>query len=78
MDDSPRVYNPATEWQMRLKATLYSPEEREFAEGERIQLTRSKWDQGIRVGNLATIEQNPRRWRPLGQSGLGSQHAAHP
>jgi len=56
-DDSPRVYNPATEWQMRLKATLYSPEERELAEGERIQLTRSEWDQGIRVGNLATIEQ---------------------
>ena len=55
-DDSPRFYNPATEWQMRLKATLYSPEEREFAEGDRIQLTRSKWDQGIRVGNLATIE----------------------
>jgi conjugative relaxase-like TrwC/TraI family protein len=56
-DDSPRVYNPATEWQMRLKATLYSPEERELAEGERIQFTRSQWDQGIRVGNLATIEQ---------------------
>ena len=56
-DDSPRVYNPATEWQMRLKATLYSPEERELAEGERIQFTRSEWDQGIRVGNLATIEQ---------------------
>jgi hypothetical protein len=55
-DDSPRVYNPATEWQMRLKATVYSPEERELAEGERIQLTRSEWDQGIRVGNLATIE----------------------
>ena len=56
-DDSPRVYNPATEWQMRLKATVYSPEERELAVGERIQLTRSEWDQGIRVGNLATIEQ---------------------
>jgi hypothetical protein len=56
-DDGPRVYNPATEWQMRLKATLYSPEERELAEGERIQFTRSQWDQGIRVGNLATIEQ---------------------
>ena len=55
-DDSPRVYNPATEWQMRLKATVYGPEERELAEGERIQLTRSEWDQGIRVGNLATIE----------------------
>ena len=55
-DDSPRVYNPATEWQMRLKSTVYSPEEREMAEGERIQLTRSEWDQGIRVGNLATIE----------------------
>ena len=55
-DDSPRVYNPATEWQMRLKATVYSPEERELAEGERIQFTRSEWDQGIRVGNLATIE----------------------
>ena len=55
-DDSPRVYNPATEWQMRLKATIYSPEQRELAEGERIQFTRSKWDQGIRVGNLATIE----------------------
>ena len=55
-DDSPRVYNPATEWQMRLKATLYSPEQRELAEGERIQFTRSEWDQGIRVGNLATIE----------------------
>jgi conjugative relaxase-like TrwC/TraI family protein len=55
-DDSPRVYNPATEWQMRLKATVYSPEERELAEGEHIQLTRSEWDQGIRVGNLATIE----------------------
>jgi hypothetical protein len=55
-DNSPRVYNPATEWQMRLKATVYSPEERELAEGERIQLTRSEWDQGIRVGNLATIE----------------------
>jgi hypothetical protein len=56
-DHSPRVYNPATEWQMRLKATVYSPEERELAVGERIQLTRSEWDQGIRVGNLATIEQ---------------------
>ena len=56
-DDSPRVYNPAAEWQMRLKATLYSPEERELAEGERIRFTRSAWDQGIRIGNLATIEQ---------------------
>jgi len=56
-DGSPRSYNPATEWQTRLKATVYSPEERELAEGERIQLTRSEWDQGIRVGNLATIEQ---------------------
>lgn len=55
-DDSPRVYDPATEWQMRLKSTVYSPEERELAVGERIQLTRSEWDQGIRVGNLATIE----------------------
>jgi conjugative relaxase-like TrwC/TraI family protein len=55
-DDSPRVYNPATEWQMRLKATVYSPEERELAEGERIQFTRSEWDQGIRIGNLATVE----------------------
>jgi hypothetical protein len=55
-DDSPRVYNPATEWQMRLKATVYSPEERELAAGERIQLTRSEWDRGIRVGNLATIK----------------------
>jgi conjugative relaxase-like TrwC/TraI family protein len=56
-DDSPRVYDPATEWQMRLKSTVYSPEERELAVGERIQLTRSEWDQGIRVGNLVTIEQ---------------------
>jgi conjugative relaxase-like TrwC/TraI family protein len=55
-DDSPRVYNPAAEWQMRLKATIYTPEERELAEGERIQFTRSELDQGIRVGNLATIE----------------------
>jgi conjugative relaxase-like TrwC/TraI family protein len=55
-DDSPRIYNPATEWQMRLKATVYSSEERELAEGERIQFTRSEWDQGIRVGNLATVE----------------------
>jgi conjugative relaxase-like TrwC/TraI family protein len=55
-DDSPRVYDPATEWRMRLKATVYTPEERELAVGERIQLTRSEWDQGIRVGNLATIE----------------------
>jgi len=55
-DNSPRVYNPATEWQMRLKATVYSPEERELAEGERIQLTRSEWDQGLRVGHLATIQ----------------------
>ncbi|RXH58251.1 traI protein (DNA helicase I) [Granulicella sibirica] len=55
-DDSPRVYDPAAEWQMRLKATVYKPEERELAESERIQFTRSEWDQGIRVGNLATIE----------------------
>jgi conjugative relaxase-like TrwC/TraI family protein len=55
-EDNPRVYDPATEWKMRLKATVYSPEERELAVGERIQLTRSEWDQGIRVGNLATIE----------------------
>jgi conjugative relaxase-like TrwC/TraI family protein len=55
-DNSPHVYDPSTEWQMRLKATVYSPEERELAVGERIQLTRSEWDQGIRVGNLATIE----------------------
>jgi len=55
-DGSPRVYNPATEWQMRLKATLHRPEERELAVGERIQLTRSEWEQGIRVGTLATIE----------------------
>jgi conjugative relaxase-like TrwC/TraI family protein len=55
-DNSPRVYNPAAEWQMRLKATVYAPEERELAEGERILFTRSDWDQGIRVGNLATVE----------------------
>ncbi len=55
-DDSPRVYNPATEWQMRLKATVYSSEDRDLAEGERIQFTRSEWGQGICVGNLATIE----------------------
>ena len=55
-DDSPRVYNPATEWQMRLKATIYRSEDREFAEGERIQFTRSESDQGVRVGTLATIE----------------------
>lgn len=55
-DESPRVYNPATEWQMRLKATVYSSENREFAEGERIQFTRSESDQGIRFGSLATIE----------------------
>ena len=55
-DDSPRVYNPATEWQMRLKATVYSSEDREFAEGERIQFTRSESDQRIRLGRLATIE----------------------
>ena len=54
-DDSPRVYNPATEWQMRLKATVYSSEDREFAQGERIQFTRSESDQGIRLGSLATI-----------------------
>jgi len=54
-DDSPRVYNPATEWQMRLKATVYSSEDREFAEGERIQFTRSESDQRIRLGSLATI-----------------------
>jgi hypothetical protein len=41
---------------MRLKATVYAPKERELAEGERILFTRSDWDQGIRVGNLATIE----------------------
>jgi len=55
-DDSPRVYDPTAEWQMRLKATVYKPEERELAESERIQFTRSEWEQGIRVGNLATIE----------------------
>ena len=55
-DDSPRVNNPSTKWQMRLKATVYSPGERELAEGERIQLIRSEWDQGLRVGHLATIE----------------------
>ena len=55
-DDSPRLYNPATEWQMRFKASVFTPEERELAEGERIQFTRSESDQGIRVGSLATIE----------------------
>jgi conjugative relaxase-like TrwC/TraI family protein len=56
VDGTPCVYNPAAEWQMRLKATVYAPKERELAEGERILFTRSDWDQGIRVGNLATIE----------------------
>ena len=55
-DDAPHTYDPASEWQMRLKATVYSAEDRELAEGERIQFTRSQWDQGIRVGNLATIQ----------------------
>ncbi len=55
-DASPRVYNPATEWQMRLKAAIYAPQAREFSKGERIQFTRSDWGQGIRVGNLATID----------------------
>jgi hypothetical protein len=55
-DDAPHTYDPASEWQMRLKATVYTPEDRELAEGERVQLTRSEWDQGIRAGNLATIE----------------------
>lgn len=55
-DDAPHTYDPASEWQMRLKATVYTPEDRKLAHGERVQFTRSEWDQGIRVGNLATIE----------------------
>ncbi|WP_419806349.1 MobF family relaxase [Terriglobus sp.] len=55
-DDAPHTYDPAAEWKMRLKADVYTREDRELAEGDRVQLTRSEWDQGIRVGNLATIE----------------------
>ncbi len=42
-DDASHTYDPASEWQMRVKATVYSPENRELAEGERIQFTRSEW-----------------------------------
>ena len=62
---------------MRLKATLYSPEERELAEGERIRFTRSAWDQGIRIGNLATVEHIHRGRRPLCKSRFWNQPAAH-
>ena len=55
-DHAPLTYDPAAEWQMRLKADVYAREDRELAEGDRVQFTRSDWDQGIRVGNLATIE----------------------
>ena len=55
-DDAPHSYDPASEWQMRLQATVYSAEARDFAEGERIQFTRSEWDQGIRFEYLDTIE----------------------
>ena len=54
-DDAPHIYDPAVEWKMRLKADVYARENRELAEGDRVQFTRSTWDHGIRVGNLATI-----------------------
>ena len=77
-DDSPRVYNPATEWQMRLKATVYSPEERELAEGERIQFTRSESESRYPRRQSCHHRANPRGRRPLRQSRFGSQPAAHP
>ena len=55
-DEAPHTYDPASEWEMRLKAGVYAREDRELAEGDRVQFTRSEWGQGIRVGNLATIE----------------------
>ena len=55
-DIAPHTYDSAAEWKMRLKADVYTREDRELAEGNRVQFTRSQWDQGIRVGNLATIE----------------------
>ena len=55
-DEAPHVYDPAAEWQMRLKATVYSPEDRELARGDRIQFTRSQRDHSIRTGDFATIE----------------------
>ena len=55
-DDAPFTYDPAAEWKMRLKADVYTRENRELAKGDRVQFTRSEWDKGIRIGNLATIE----------------------
>ena len=55
-DNAPHTYDPAAEWKMRLQADVYTREDRELAQGDRVQFTRSEWDQGIRVGNLATIE----------------------
>ena len=55
-DDAPHTYDPAAEWKMRLKADVYTREDRELAEGDRVKFTRSEWDQGIRIANLATIE----------------------
>ena len=51
------TYNPNHMKQQTRESTVYRQETREVAEGERVQFTASDKDQGIRKGDLATVQQ---------------------
>ncbi|HEY6374278.1 MAG TPA: hypothetical protein VIX90_02015 [Edaphobacter sp.] len=50
------AYNPALLKQQTAQSTMYREEARDLAEGDRIQFTKSNWEQRIRFGDFATIE----------------------
>jgi ATP-dependent exoDNAse (exonuclease V) alpha subunit len=49
------TYSPHLLKTMTAESTVYRQEEREFAEGDRVQFTRTDSDRGIRKGELGTI-----------------------
>ncbi len=50
------AYNPALLKQQTAQSTVYREETRDLAEGDRIQFTKSNWEQRIRSGDFATVE----------------------
>ena len=50
------VYNPNQLRQQSNEATVYRPEERDLAVGDRIRFTASDKDNGVRLGSFATVE----------------------
>ena len=56
MDGQNVVYNPNQLRQLSNEATVYRPEDRDLAVGDRIRFTASDKENGVRLGSFATVE----------------------